>query len=54
MKNPRMMNTFIHSKHVGKTEDGSFWLVKEIPTIPEITYDIEDGIPDLEVEVIMS
>jgi hypothetical protein len=54
MKNPRMMNTFIHSKHVGVTEDGLFWLIKEVPTIPEIAYEIEDGTPDLEVEVVMS
>ena len=43
LKNPRMMNTFIHSKHVGINDDGSFWVIKDIPVIPMITYEIDGG-----------
>lgn len=54
LKNPRMMNTLIHSKHVGVTEDGSFWLMKEVLTVPDITYEVDDGNKELEIEIIMS
>ena len=54
MKNPRMMNTFIHSKHVGMTKDGSFWVIREILTVPEIIYEIDDGSPEPEIEVTIS
>ena len=54
MKNPRMMNTFIHSKHVGMTEGGSFWAMKDILTVPDITYEVGDGSKEPEIEIVIS